>query len=430
MDPFFTITQEPNTDGDDNFDIDINIDHGSCFFQYVINSSRVHWRDELEYHWGDAPRADIEAYQAKHKFDIAGPRLSAEQIQEQKQNLINKIFSIGYILHRFKSPSRAWSPYAMDNKIGENGECNGRSGKSFLFRAFRFLMNTETLSGRNPKLLENNHVFERVDQYTDFVLVDDCDRHLPMSQFYDITTSGMTINPKNNKSFFLEFEQAPKIGFTTNYVPRDFDASTNARMLYMVFSDYYHEKTAENDYLESRSIRDDFNHNLMASDYREDQWNKDFNFFAQCLQFYLDMTAKNQKIQPPMSNIIKRKYKADMGSSFEDWASNYFAPGGENLNKTLVRTYVIDDFLNSSKVQRSFWTTQRFTKALKAFVKLCPYITEINPLDVRDKSKRLFTKTKEGITAEGLYLRSIPADELEDESPATLFNASDDLKPV
>ena len=81
-------------------------------------------------------------------------------------------------------------------------------------------------------------------------------------------------------------------------------------------------------------------------------------------------------------------------------------------------------------MQRSFWTTQRFTKARKAFVKLGPYITEINPLDVRDKSKRLFTKTKESITAEGLYLRSIPADELEDESPATLFNASDDLKPV
>ena len=35
-------------------------------------------------------------------------------------NLLNKIYAIGYNLHRYKSPSRAWAIYAMDNKIGDD----------------------------------------------------------------------------------------------------------------------------------------------------------------------------------------------------------------------------------------------------------------------------------------------------------------------
>ena len=76
------------------------------------------------------------AYAAAHRFCIDGEGLSVAEIKEQKKNLINKIFAIGYMLHRYKSPSRAWAPQAMDHKIGEDGQCNGRSGKSFLFKAF------------------------------------------------------------------------------------------------------------------------------------------------------------------------------------------------------------------------------------------------------------------------------------------------------
>lgn len=401
----FTITQTNDVEGKPIFDITIN-QHGSCFFNYLINTSRLYWRKELEYAWKDKGVEEADHYRSEHKFDIAGPLLSAEEISEQKLNLINKIYAIGYNLHRYKSPSRAWALYAMDNKIGDEDECNGRSGKSFLFKAFRFFMRTVSLSGRNPKLLDNPHVFDQVDQHSDFVLVDDCDRYLPISQFYDCITSGMTVNPKNNKSFFIEFEDSPKFGFTTNYVPRDFDPSTNARLLYMVFFDYYHEKTQENDYLESRSIRDDFGRNLMTiTDYTEDNWNQDCNFFAQCLQFYLSMAGRGIKIQPPMDNIVKRKYKADMGASFEDWVYGYFAEEGENVNDFVQRTKAYDDFIAFAKVSKGFWSMQRFTKALRGFVELCPYIEEMNPQEFLNKDGRLLKKV-DGETKEMIYLRT------------------------
>ena len=38
-----------------------------------------------------------------------------------------------------------------------------------------------------------------------------------------------------------------------------------------------------------------------------------------------------------MENIIRRKYKADMGNNFEDWANSYFSPDSEHLDCFIVR---------------------------------------------------------------------------------------------
>lgn len=88
------------------------------------------------------------------------------------------------------------------------------------------MMKTVKLSGRNPKLMDNPHVFDQVSQFTDLLLVDDCDRYLNLGLFYDNITSDMTVNPKNNRSFTIGFDESPKLAFTTNYVPSDFDPSS------------------------------------------------------------------------------------------------------------------------------------------------------------------------------------------------------------
>lgn len=400
--PMFECKITEDAEGTLHYDIDVK-EHESNMFRYIINTSRVHWRKELEYDFEDESVEVAEAYRKAHKFDIAGPNLTAAEVQEQKQNLISKLFAIGYNMHRYKSPSQAWAIYAMDNRIGDDGQCNGRSGKSFLFKTFGRFMRTVELSGRNPKLMDNPHVYDRVNQHTDFILVDDCDKYLQTSLFYDSITGGMTVNPKNNRSFFIEFENSPKFGFTTNYVPSEFDPSTSARLLYMVFSDYYHERTPENDYLETRSIRDDFNKNLFT-DYTEEEWNQDINFFAQCLAFYLKMSDQGIKIQPPLENIMKRKYKSDMGANFEDWAYQYFSEEGEHLDTLLVRSVVMEDFRRFANLPKC--TMQRFTKALKGFAALCPYVDMINPPEMLNTSGRLMRKV-DGETQEMIFVRTV-----------------------
>lgn len=430
MDPMFKIKEVKEEGRKPYYDIDIhNVD--SHFFGYLINTSRLFWRKETETNFNERPEEERQAYLEAHPFDIAGEGLSDLEIWEQKQNLINKIFTFGYMLHRYKDFVRAWAPMAMDNKIGENDECNGRSGKSFFFRVLSFMMKTVKLSGCNPKLMDNPHVFDQVTQDTDLLLVDDCDRYLNLGLFYDNITSDMTVNPKNNHSFTIGFDDSPKLAFTTNYVPTDFDPSSEARSLYMVFSDWYHQKTEENDYYDNRSIRDDFGKTLYAYDYTEEEWNADLNFWLQCCQFYLSVMDSGVKPQPPMENIIRRKYKADMGTNFEDWANGYFSMEGEHLDEYLERDVVFSDYARYANVNRI--TMQSFTKKMKAFCEFCPWIEEMNPKDLLNSSGRIQRKVEvapgKKVVKDMIYVRSKPVNEM-DIAPDTpkeqsLFEDSD-----
>lgn len=426
LDDMFKIVRKTSEGGHTKFDIEIN-NVNSHFFGYLINASRIYWRKEIEYNFDEDPEGAI-AYKNKHQFDIAGEGLTQDEIEEQKQNLINKIFAFGYMLHHFKSPSRAWAPMAMDNKIGEENECNGRSGKSFFFKVMGYLMKTVKLSGRNPKLMDNPHVFDQVNQHTQLLLLDDCDRYLNTGLFYDNITSDMTVNPKNNQSFSISFEDSPKVAFTTNYVPSDFDPSSEARLLYMVFSDYYHQKTEDNDYLETRSIRDDFGKDLYSNQYSEEEWNNDINFWLQCCKFYLSVSKEPVKILPPMANIVKRKFKADMGANFEDWAYGFFSKDGGNLDTFLQRDIVLNEYMIYSKINKI--TMQSFTRKLKAFSTLCPWIDELNPDDLCNSSGRIQQSVDIGNgikkTKDMLYIRSI--DEKMDREEKTGVEMTDMFK--
>lgn len=276
----------------------------SNFFRFLINASRIHWKAEYIIR-ALGSEDENRKYIKDNRWNIAGKRLEYEEAWEQKQHLINKIFSIGYLLHRYKDPGRPWCVFAMDNKITESGESHGRSGKSLCYRTIRYFMKSVTLNGRKPKLTKNPHIYDRVTEHTDYILVDDADQYLNFGFFFNALHGDMEVNPKNNQSYEIPFEHVPKFCITSNFTLRNIDPSTEGRiLLYTVFSDYYHVRTEGEDYAEDFTIRDDFDKNLFL-DYNEDEWNDDFNFFASCLQFYLSV-PRETKINPPMDNVTKR----------------------------------------------------------------------------------------------------------------------------
>ncbi len=393
--------------GCEDWDIRILEKESSPLFGYVINSSRMHWRKELEENFADRSDTEQMEYAAgRGRFCIDGDGLTFEEIREQKQNLLAKLFAIGYMLHRYKNRSRAWATQLLDSKIGEDGVCNGRSGKSCLFQALAPLVKTVKLSGRDPKLMENKHVFEQVTRHTDMVFVDDCGRYLSMEMFYDIITSDLTVNPKNNRIYTIPFDESPKFAFTTNYIPIDLThGSTEGRMLYMVYSDYYHVSTNENGYNESRSIRDDFGRELFTKDYPEHLWNADINFLLQCCRFYLELSGRGVKLQPPMAAIMQRKYKADMGENFEDWATLYFAPGSEHLDVMIMRHTLYEEYLRTIGSLGKNYTMNRFTKQLRAYCNYAEHIDCLNPPHLCNSAGRI-TRRLDGKMEEMIYVQS------------------------
>ncbi|MDE5749539.1 MAG: toprim domain-containing protein [Duncaniella sp.] len=377
--PMFEITHPENPTRSEDFDIRVT-DNTSNFFRYLINSSRLYWRKELETNLEGLSPAEAEAYRSAHRFDIAGEGLDPEEVQKQKQCLINKIFVIGYMMHRFKSPSRAWAPFVMDNAIGENGQCNGGSGKSFLFKALSHLCAYVPLPGRNNKLFDNQFWADRISKHTDICLFDDIYESFPVDQLYDTISGDMTVNEKNTTSRTLAYEEAPKFAFTTNYVPREFNPSTVRRCIYVVVSDYYHEATKENDYRESRKVFDDFHKDLFDARYTEEEWCADINFVMQCVRFYLSVIRFNIKIEPVMDNIMFRKNLRAVSAGFLDWASQYFAPDGEHIDHMVVRTEAYEDYKMFSGLKNT--SMQSFSSALQAFCITCDYISELDPDDL------------------------------------------------
>ena len=98
----FKITRNEDTG---QYDIEI-FNYDSKFFCYLINASRVHWQTELEGRLDCKDEEFKRKYIADHRFSIDGELLNEDEIQEQKEHLINKMFSIGYLLHQYKNKAR------------------------------------------------------------------------------------------------------------------------------------------------------------------------------------------------------------------------------------------------------------------------------------------------------------------------------------
>ncbi|MDL2262508.1 hypothetical protein LJC11_03280 [Bacteroidales bacterium OttesenSCG-928-I21] len=272
------------------------------------------------------------------------------------------------------------------------------------------IKNIVSLDGRNKKLTDNPHVFERVSEFTNILCIDDAHKYFDF--FYSLITDGMTINAKHTKSKELDFSKSPKMVVTSNFPPPKNDPSTLRRLLIMVFSDYYHKATDDNDYLEDRYISHDFGYDLHNILYREEWWNEDFNFLIDCLQFYLSTIPKNIIVQAPMENVIKRINIATMGQAFKDWADVYFSEAGNYLDRLLIKECVMNDFMKASNKTKI--TTQYFTKALKAFAKNADFIDCMNPPELCGKgdNKKRIMKRVDGEVREMIYMKSIWTDEL------------------
>ncbi|MBQ8711910.1 MAG: hypothetical protein IJ551_03680 [Prevotella sp.] len=198
---------------------------------------------------------------------------------------------------------------------------------------------------------------------------------------------------------------SPKMAFTTNYVPTVLDPSSERRLLYVVLSDYYHVRTDENDYLESRTVSDDFGKNILPPNSTEEEWNADLNFMLQCEKFYLSVCQESIKVQPPMKNILIRKNMSVMGDNFMEWATEYFSPDSGHLDCYLVKDEVYEDC--RTKTNMKLLTAIAFWKKLKAFVSITPWIAELNPIDLCNDGNRI--KEKDGERRYLIYLRTVDA---------------------
>ena len=374
----------------------------SHYFRFLINASRIYWQEEFERRvTGDAE--EDKKFAEQYHWAITSPRLTEEEMVEQVMHLLNKMFCIGYLLHSYKSFSKAWGVWVMENKITEEDESSGGSGKTFMLRFLNRFKNMEMLNGRDKKLTDNNFFMDRVTESTDLLLIDDATKYFNFNYFYSMLTDNMVVNYKNARSKEIPFSDSPKIVITSNFPPPSNDGSTARRILTCVFSDYYHKATDDNDYQQNMRIADDFGYDLHNEAYKWDWWNEDYNFCIDCLQFYLSTLPHNSMVEPPMENVDRRMRNQLMGEEFKEWAEVYFCQTSENLDKLLRKQDVKDIFDPKHK-----YSTKGFTARLRAFCKNADYIEELNPDDCigYDPHGKRIIRKYDGETREYIYLKT------------------------
>ena len=65
-----------------------------------------------------------------------------------------------------------------------------------------------------------------------------------------------------------------------------------------------------------------------------------------------------------------------------------------------------DDFIDDAKVNRAFYTMNRFTKALRAFCELTPYIKCLNPRELCGTNGRIVHRVDDKVE-DYLYIQTI-----------------------
>jgi hypothetical protein len=389
---------------------------------FLIQTCRVHWRKELEERLGICSRlktvGERKEYQERYlltdedaerifnpknqdnseftrdyleanKFNLAGPLLSTAEQDEQRLHFVNRCYVIGYLLHRYKNPSKPWGVWVMDNKIADEMESHGGSGKSLLVKMFIYMnLSSVPLDGRNPRLTDNPHIFENVDLTTDLVAVDDCWDHFNFGYFYPSLTSDLSANPKNKKGYTIPYMESPKFIFSSNFGDRTTDPSSFRRKIYTVYSDYYHADNGTGDYAGSRTPDEEFGRNLF-DDWKDADWEEFYNFMAQCLAFYLSCA---EKVKPPMGNVQKRSLIAEMTEAFRSWADVYFNPEGDKVNKWVRKDLAFEEYKRESGLKNH--TSTSWKKKLVAYCKYMKY--EFNPPSIGSNIHKVKIKDEYG----------------------------------
>lgn len=340
----------------------------SKVFCYLINGSRLNWRAEME--TGDNT-ADA-AYAADNRFNPFGSRLTPEQQNEHLMNLLNKLYAYGYLLHHFKKDDMAKCVWIMESKLTNEDESSGGSGKSLFMRILHYmhLASIVTLDGRDGDMTKNNHFLDRVSSDTDILYIDDASKNFPFDTFYGKITGQLTVNPKGSQSFEIDYRDSPYTAISSNFPWKGDDRSTLRRLIPVVFGDYYHEQGQDGEYNETRKVSTDFGgQNLFGHDYTEEDWNADYNFMINCLQFYL---ANQDSIYlPPLERVMERVRNSMMGDTFKNWADVYFAQDKDNpsdkLDHILIRQTVYEDYCSELGKTGKSKSSQSFKAALKIY---------------------------------------------------------------
>jgi len=276
---------------------------------------------------------------------------------------------LGYLMHRYKDPANPKMIILIDQVIAELETSMGGSGKSLLISALSHIRNLVEVSGK--KFQSNQRfAFQRVDIWTDIVLVNDASKNENLENWYNILADGFMMERKYEKEQFIPYDYSFKLAMTTNHMIKQPEGNSSERRKHEVeVSDYYGKDLTP---------EQDFGH-ILFNDWNASEWNQFDNFMVFCLEYYLQFGL----ITPPIINILKRKLISEVGVALIECMDEKIQSGVTKFHKK--DTY--DEFIKGGYVDRKYIPQRNsFTRKLKKYFEY----KELNHTETPSDSKKYF----------------------------------------
>lgn len=256
---------------------------------------------------------------------------------------------IGYLLHTYKDPTKSFAVILAEETEDESE--GGGAGKGIFYKAIGKMINLVSIDGKNFNL-DKSFAFQRVELSTQLIVVEDCRKNVDFEGFYSKITEGVTIEKKNKDEIYLNYEESPKFGFTTNYTINATGGHGKRRVKVLEFSNFFNHRNTPLDFFSGKALFNDWEH---------DEWNRFYNYMIDCVQIYLDGGI------PALDNsltINRKNIKLNFGEDFLDFFDSL------DKNKWLDFGTEHTNFINTNDMEKKDYSKIRFKKALKTSAEL------------------------------------------------------------
>ncbi|MBK5721325.1 ATP-binding protein [Dysgonomonas sp. Marseille-P4677] len=98
----------------------------------------------------------------------------------------------------------------------------------------------------------------------------------------------------------------------------------------------------------------------------------------------------------------ERKSESVITKEFTNWANNYFSTESPNTDCLIPLKIAMNDFCYDSNCQ---WTTNKFSKALKAYCDMADHISELNPDKFKNRGGRIIREHR-AVATEMIYVKT------------------------
>lgn len=262
------------------------------------------------------------------------------------ENISYLLSLVGYLLHRYKDPSRPYAVILAEET--EDEKKGGGTGKGILVTALSYMANIERVDGKNFKL-DKSFAFQRVGLDTKIVAIEDVRKNVDFEGFYAIITEGMTIEKKNKDEFTIPYKDSPKILFTTNYTIAGNGGHGKRRQKVFELTNHFSS---------SHTPMDEYKQRIF-DDWDQDEWNRFYNLMFTCVAAYL------QSGIPVIENSekLKRKHmRLNFTPEFMEWWDGYIKNGAAEFKafRDMYGAYLV-----SNNLEKKDYSQKRFRTAIE-----------------------------------------------------------------